>query len=386
MITFDCKVNRKNTSSIKYDFHARYGKPEDAMPLWIADMDFQIPKEVSAVLQKAVDHAIYGYTESTEAYFKSLHNWYAQRYNYHTQEEWLIKTPGVTFALGMAIKAFTAPGENILIQTPLYPPIATTIKLNRRNVVDNTLVYNNGGYEIDFADFEEKITSTNVKMFILCSPHNPVGRVWTKEELQEMGRICKKHNVLVVSDEIHCDIVFPGHKHLVFSTVCEDVPSIICTAPSKTFNIAGLQVSNIFIPDANLRDMFMNEVLATGYHQLSTMGLAAGQAAYEHGHIWHKQLMDYLYENAAYVKNFVAANLRQVKVADLQGTYLMWLDFNEFNMPHDKLEDIMANRSKLWPSSGAAFGEAGAGFFRFNIACPKSTLEEAMDRLLKFIK
>jgi cystathionine beta-lyase len=282
----------------------------------------------------------------------------------------------------MAIKALTAPGDNNLIHTPLYPPIANTININRRNVVDNTLVYCNGGYEIDMVDFEEKIINNNVKMFILCSPHNPVGRVWTRDELQNMGRICAKHNVLVVSDEIHCDIVFPGHKHLVFSTVCEDVPVIICTAPSKTFNIAGLQVSNIFIEDEKLRDAFKKEILSTGYHQLNAMGLAAGQAAYQHGHTWLENLLEYLQENAHYVKNFVAANLPQVKVADLQGTYLMWLDFNELNFSHEQLEDIITNKCKLWPSSGAAFGEKGRGFFRFNIGCTKSTIEEAMERLL----
>ena len=380
-MSFDKQICRKNTNSVKYDFAAYYGKPEDATPLWIADMDFQIPTEVTAVLQKCVDHGIYGYTESKEAYFRAVHNWYAARYGYHTKEEWLVKTPGVTFALGMAIKAFTYPGDNILIQTPLYPPIAATIKLNRRNVVDNTLVYNEDRYGIDMADFEEKIADNNVKMFILCSPHNPVGRVWTREELQEMGRVCKKHGVLVVSDEIHCDIVFPGHKHYVFSTVCDDVPSVICTAPSKTFNIAGLQVSNIFIQDSGLRKAFFDEVLATGYHQLSTMGLAAGQAAYEHGHSWLAALLEYLGENAAYVENFISANLPLVKVVDLQGTYLMWLDFNGLDMPHSRLEDIVNNKCKLWPSSGPAFGETGAGFFRVNIACPKSTLEKAMERL-----
>jgi len=385
MINFNEHINRRNTNCIKYDFPARYSKPEGLLPLWIADMDFQIPKEVTEVLQKSVNHSIFGYTESKEPYFQSVHNWYAQRYGYHTKEEWLVKTPGVTFALGMAIKAFTSPDDSILIQTPLYPPIANTIKINNRNVVDSTLVYTQGRYEINMSDFEKKIRENNVKMFILCNPHNPVGRVWLREELQEMGHICKKYNVLVVSDEIHCDIVLPGHKHIVFSTVCEDVPSVICTAPSKTFNIAGLQVSNNFIQDSNLRDVFQNEILSTGYHQLNSMGLAAGQAAYEHGHNWLAQLIEYLTQNAAYVKKFLATNMPQVKVTDLQGTYLMWLDFSALNISHSQLEDMLTNNAQLWLVSGTAFGETGEGFFRMNIACPRSTLEEAMERLLRIM-
>jgi len=381
-MNFNNPPARKNTNSLKYDCNANYNKPEGLLPLWVADMDFQIPAEITAALQASVNHAIYGYTETSTTYFQAVHNWFSSRFNYHTKEEWLIKTPGVVFSLGMSIKAFTSPGDKILIQNPLYYPIANTINANHRIVVDNTLVYTQGGYQIDMADFEAQIKTHNVKMFILCNPHNPVGRVWTHEELQEMGRICKKYNVLVVSDEIHCDIVFPGHKHLVFSTVCEDVPAIILTAPSKTFNIAGLQVSNVFIPDANLRDAYKAEIHATGYSQLNTMGIVAGQAAYEHGHNWLAELLKYLAENAAFVQEFTAANMPQVKVTDLQGTYLMWLDFNALGKTHQQLDDAITDKSKLWLSSGTAFGETGAGFFRINIACPKSTLQEAMERLL----
>lgn len=378
---FNEQINRQNTNSLKYDFAARFNKPINITPLWVADMDFKIPPEVTEKLQSIVNHGIYGYTDANDDYFNALYNWFDKIHGYKIKKEWLVKTPGIVYALGMAIKAFTAPNDSILIQKPLYYPIENTIVANGRKAIDNTLKYSNNCYSIDITDFEEKIIKHNIKMFILCNPHNPVGRVWTKEELQEMGRICKKHNVLVVSDEIHCDIVFGGHKHLVFSNVCEDVDSIICTAPSKTFNLAGLQCSNIFIANKKLKAMFKHEIHATGYSQLNTMALAAGQAAYEHGGAWHTALMEYLTSNALYVKSFIEREIPQIKVIDLQGSYLMWLDFSGFNLSHNELDDIITNKAKLWLSSGTTFGETGQYFFRINLACPLNTLEKAMAQL-----
>jgi len=384
---FDEVIPRRNTNSLKYDFAAKYGKPEDVLPLWVADMDFKIPPEVTQALLNSASHAIYGYTDTKSDYFRAVSSWFARRFDYAIKEEWLIKTPGIVFALGMAVKAYTSPGDAILIQKPLYYPIENTIVANGRVAIDNPLVYSDGKYTIDMADFEKKIAETNAKVFILCNPHNPVGRCWTREELLEMGRICKKYNCVVVSDEIHCDIVYKGHKHLVFSTVHPDFldNSIICTAPSKTFNVAGLQVSNIFIASENLRKKFKHEIHATGYSQLNTMGLVACQAAYEQGEAWLEQLMEYLAKNAAFLENFLSEKLPQVKLVKPEGTYLLWLDFsavlNSLKLTHDEFDSLITNKAGLWLSSGTVFGAAGAGFWRVNIACPRSVLETALLRL-----
>ena len=380
---FDQIINRQNTNSYKYDFHEALNKPPGAIPLWVADMDFQIAPEITAVIQQCTDHAIYGYADTKEDYFQAIANWFATGFDYHVKQDWMIKVPGVVFALGMIIKGCTAPGDAIVIQKPLYYPIENTIRANGRVAIDNPLVYQDGRYTIDFADFERKIAESNARMFILCNPHNPVGRVWTKDELLTMGCICKQYNCIVLSDEIHCDLVFDGHKHWVFSTLSEDFAdfSIICTAPSKTFNLAGLQNANIFVSNKDLRTRIKDEIWATGYSQLNLMGLAACQAAYEHGRPWYEALMVYLAQNAAFVHDHMAANLPQVISVPLEGTYLKWLDFNPLGLTHQQLEAKM-NQAKVWPSSGTAFGDAGAGFFRFNLGCPRSVLETAMERIV----
>jgi len=383
MYNFDEVINRYNTNSYKYDFPENFNKPADALPLWVADMDFRIPPEVMAAIQKIADHGIYGYTDTKDDYFQAVAGWFAKKHNYPVKKEWMVKTPGIVFALGMAIKGMTAPGDAIVIQKPLYYPIENTIVANGRKAIDNPLIYKDGLYSIDLADFEKKIAENKAKMFILCNPHNPVGRVWTRDELLAMGRICQKYNCVVVSDEIHCDIVFKGHKHLVFSTVCEDFEdfSVICTAPSKTFNLAGLQIANMFIPNEELRAKFKNEIWATGYSQLNTMGLAACQAAYEEGEAWLDALMQYLAINAAFVHDYLAEAVPLIKSIPLEGSYLKWLDFNPLGRPHDELE-TQFDKAKVWLSSGTAFGGAGEGFFRVNFACPMSILKTAMERVV----
>ena len=382
---FDEIIDRRNTNSYKYDCHERFGKPEGALPLWVADMDFRIPPQVMAAIQRCADHGIYGYTCIKDDYFQAVANWFKASHDYHIQSDWMVQAPGIVFALGMAIKGLTAPGDAIVIQKPLYAPIENTIVANGRVAIDNPLVYNNGRYTIDMADFEKKIVENNARMFILCNPHNPVGRVWTRDELLQLGQICRRHNCLIVSDEIHSDIIFKGHKHLVFSTICDDFAdfSVICTAPSKTFNLAGLQISNIFIPNEELRKRFRHEIRASGYGQLSTMGLASCQAAYEHGREWLEELMVYLAGNAAFVQDYLASHLPQVTTSPLEGSYLQWLDFNRLGMGHDELESRL-NRELVWLSSGTSFGgAAGAGFFRVNLACPRSIVAEAMKRVVK---
>ena len=385
---FDEIVNRRNTNTLKYDFNQKYNKPEDITPLWIADMDFKVAPMITQAIQNCVNHGIYGYTESKDDYFFAISNWFATRFGYHIKQDWLVKTPGMVYAIGMAVKAYTCHGEGVLIQEPLYAPIKETILANGRNAVINNLVYSNGEYTIDLEDFEDKIASNNVKLFVLCNPHNPVGRVWTAQELLAMGKICKKHNCLVLSDEIHCDITFNGHRHHVFSNIDASFGdmSIICTAPSKTFNIAGLQISNIFIENEDLRQQFKAQIAATGYSQLNTIGLAACQAAYTYGANWLNSLLQYLTQNLNFAREFVDNSLQDVTLVSHEGTYLLWFDFSKFckahNLTHDQMDELLTTSSKLWLNSGTTFGPAGSGFWRMNIACPKAILEDAMARLV----
>ena len=247
---FDTVIDRKNTNSLKYDFAVERGKPADVLPLWVADMDFPAPKPVLEALHRSVEHGIFGYSDVKSEYYDAVSAWFSQRFGWQTQPQWLVKTPGVVFALAMAVRALTEPGDVVLIQPPVYYPFFSVIRDNDRTVAENTLLYQDGRYSIDFEDFERKIVEQKVKLFLLCSPHNPVGRVWTLEELQQIGAICRKHNVYVVSDEIHCDFAFAEHPHHMFLAANPELAeqTIICTAPSKTFNLAGLQVSNIWIP------------------------------------------------------------------------------------------------------------------------------------------
>jgi len=382
---FDEPIDRRGTNSIKHEFAAEYGKPGGLIPLWVADMDFRVAPCITEALVKAARHSVFGYSETkkNDAYFDALRKWFAQRFGFEVSPDWLVKTPGVVFALCAAIRAFTEPGNAVLIQPPVYYPFRETVEVNERRLVTNPLVYADGKYRIDFDDFENKIVENNVRLFILCSPHNPAGRVWTKDELTRMGEICLKHGVLVVSDEIHCDFVFGDNRHTVFGTISEAFldNSIICTSPSKTFNLAGLQTANIFIVNAGHRQKFKREIGKAGYSQLNTMGLVSCQAAYESGGEWLDELLAYLRRNYDYAKNFVNANLPRIRVIDLEGTYLLWLDMNAYGLSETELDRIIVERAGLWVSRGGVFGEEGKGFIRINIACPLATLEKAFERL-----
>jgi len=385
MYNFDEIICRKGTSSFKHDFPKWFGKHEDAIPLWVADMDFRIPTPVMEAIQKVADHGIYGYTDEGKDYFRAVAGWFEKRHGYHVEKEWMVKSPGVVFAFSVAIQGLTSSGDAIIIQKPLYPPIGNAIKANNRIIVDNPLVYENGRFTTNYEDFEQKIIENNVKMFILCNPHNPVGRVWSKDELLTMGRICQKHGVIVVSDEIHCDIIFNGHKHLVFSNVCDEFAdfSVICTAPSKTFNLAGLQAANTFISNNELRNKFKHAIRSVGYSHLNTMGLAACIAAYEHGGQWLDELMVYLEGNAALVRDYLSKETKIVPVP-LEGSYLMWLDFNQYGYTHKELVDRL-DRAKVWLSSGTDFGLNGAGFMRVNLTSPRSVLKTGMERVVSTV-
>jgi len=378
---FDILTNRYGTNSIKYDFAAERKKPEGLLPMWVADMDFSAPPEVLEDIQKAVSHGIFGYTEPKEEYYNAVANWFGSRFGYSVTKREIIKAPGVVFALAQAVRAFTELGEAVMIQTPVYYPFFDVARNNGRTLVCNSLVYNDGRYAIDFDDFETRIAENNVKLFILCSPHNPVGRVWTRTELERMNEICVKHNVIIISDEIHCDFIWSEHPHTCFGLLNEN--AVIMTAPSKTFNLAGLQISNIFIKNTDLRRKLKAEIDRSGYSQLNTLGIVACQSAYTKGATWLKELNEYLMENIRVMGEFLAAKLPKIKLVEPESTYLVWLDFSEYGLSQEELDRRITEGARLWLSSGTIFGAEGKGFQRMNIACPRATLMDAMERLHK---
>ena len=387
-LNFDILTERKNTNCLKYDFAVRRGKPEDVLPLWVADMDFKISSYIQEALQKQAEHGIYGYSEAGQEYFEALKAWMQKHHGWEVDERWLIKTPGVVFALAMAVKAFTKEGDGVIIQQPVYYPFSEVIKDNGRRIINNRLIQDESGkYQMDFGDLEEKIVQEKAKLLFLCNPHNPVGRVWSREELEKLGDICQKHQVIVVSDEIHEDFVYQG-RHQVFANVKKEYQdfTITCTAPSKTFNIAGLQVSNIFIANPCLKQKIRKEINAAGYSQLNAAGLFACQAAYQKGEEWYQAMLAYVKENIAYTKQFVETRLPGVKMAEPEGTYLVWMDFRGLGLADSELEELIVKRAGLWLDSGSIFGDEGRGFQRINVACPRKTLKLALTKLEKAIR
>lgn len=385
---FNRIIDRRNTNSLKFDFALERGYPEDVLPLWVADMDFRAPEPVLRALHRAVDHGIFGYSDVKEPYFQALKTWFQTHFAWEARPEWLIKTPGVVFAIAAAIRAMTAEGDGVLIQTPVYYPFRAVIEDQKRRVVDNPLRYADGRYEIDFEDFERKITDEQVKVLLLCSPHNPVGRVWTAEELRRMGRICREHGVYVISDEIHCDFTLPGHSHTAFFTANPELMerTVLCTAPSKTFNLAGLQVSNIWIPGERLRRAFQHEIDVTGYSQLNTLGLVACQAAYAEGGDWLDACKRYLQENLAFLRTFLREHLPEIRLVEPEGTYFAWLDCSALGLSQAALNDLIIHRARLWLDAGHIFGAQSGQFQRVVLACPRKTLEEALRRLERAVR
>lgn len=385
---FDEVIDRTHTGSIKHDFPQRFGKGADEIPLWVADMDFRAPQEVIDRLQEVALHGIYGYSDIDDSYGEIIKSWFNKRFHWNLDTDWMVKTPGVIFAISSAVRAFTEPGDAIIIQQPVYHPFVSCVVENGRRLINNELVNNNGRYEMDLSDFEEKIVSEGVKLFILCSPHNPVGRVWTRTELEAVGAICRRHNVFVLSDEIHCDFVYPGHAHTVFASVSEEFADhcAICTAPSKTFNLAGLQISHIFIPNADNRKRFQKQVRLTGYDEINLFGLNACRAAYQYGEAWLEELKLYLAGNVRLVKEYLAERIPQVRLIEPEGTYLLWLDFSGLSMTEEELIGFLDREAGVWLNAGSIFGEKSAMFQRMNIASPASVIQEALERLERAVR
>lgn len=380
---FDTPIDRTHTWSIKHDFKKENGKADDILPLWVADMDFRSPDSVVEALKKAVDHGIFGYSRADESYFDAVAAWYQKRHHLTLQPEWMTCTPGIVFALSIAVRAFTQEGDAVLIQPPVYHPFSRAILRNKRTLVENPLVLKDGHYEMDLEELEQKVLDEHVKLMILCNPHNPVGRVWTREELTALADICLRHHVYVISDEIHGDFVWQGHEQTPYASISEEacLHSMMCTAPSKTFNLAGMATSNLFIPDPEMRRKFRSELLDVGQENMNRLGLFACRAAYEGGGEWLDQLIGYLAGNLALVRDFCKNRVPQIQLVEPEGTYLAWLDCRELGMTDDELMVFFSNEAKVWLDPGTHSGEQGSGFMRFNLGSSRSVIAQALDQI-----
>lgn len=386
-LDFDTVIDRKGTRCLKYDFAGKRGYPEDVLPLWVADMDFKASSYVEDAIKEVASKNIYGYTnyQKGDGFFEAVAGWMKRHHDWEIKPEWHVHTPGVCFAIANAIRAYTEPRDAVIIQQPVYYPFGNIIRQNGRKLVVNDLRYDGEGhYAIDFEDFEKKIIEHQVKLFILCNPQNPVGRVWTKEELEKIGEICNKRNVIVFSDEIHFDFIWSGTHH-IFQEIKPEFQefTITATAPSKTFNLAGLQQSNIFIPKKELKEKFIAEYQATGLDEPNIFAIAASEAAYSQGDEWYEAVKKYIRGNIDFAKDYIENHLPGVRLVPTEGTYLIWLDFSRMGIPSRELDERIVNKAKLWLDSGRIFGKTGSGFQRINVACPRSVLEEAFHRLGK---
>ena len=384
-LDFDTVVPRRNTKCLKYDFAVKRGYPADVLPLWVADMDFRTSSYVEDALAELAHLNIYGYTNTQEGdgFFEAVAGWMERHHGWKVRPEWHVKTPGVCFAIAAAVRGLTEPGDGVIIQQPVYYPFANIITENARRLVVSELIRGEDGrYEMDFADFEKRVAAGDVKLFILCNPHNPVGRAWTEDELVRIGAICKRHGVYVFSDEIHADFVWNG-RHVVFQETRLDFRGITITAtsPSKTFNLAGLQQSNIFIPNPAIRSRFRHAIASTGYDEPNAAGLAAAQAAYEHGDAWYAAARAYIRANLDFLHAFVKDRIPGARVSDTEATYLAWIDFRPSDLCPREIDERVVKTAGLWLDRGGMFGPSGEGYQRINAACPRSVLEEALERL-----
>ncbi|WP_096271007.1 MalY/PatB family protein [Paucisalibacillus globulus] len=385
MEIFETVHDRKNTRSVKWDMVKDLFQSEDVLPMWVADMDFQAPDAVNQALIDRAKHGIYGYTIVDDSVKSSIVNWISKRHHWNIKSEWLSFSPGVVTTLHMAIQALTEPEDTILIQTPVYTPFYKVIEAHNRTIVKNPLVLEENRYTIDFDDFEEKLKQ-GVKAFILCSPHNPVGRVWTSDELKKMAELCLEHNVLIISDEIHSDLSFPNKQHISIASLSDDIAnnSITCMSPSKTFNLAGLQASYAITPNQEMRKKLEHYFLIQGFHGLNTMGNTALEAAYTYGEEWLDGLRNILYSHYTYVKEKLEKHT-DLRVTDADGTYLVWIDCSSLKLDAKNLNKFFSEKAKVGLNAGVDYGEEGKQYMRMNIACPRETLEEGVNRIIQAV-
>jgi cystathionine beta-lyase len=377
---FDTVINRRGTNSYKWDIV----KEEDVIPLWVADMDFKAAPAILEALKKRVEHGVFGYTLVPDSYYEAIIDWFARRHNWQIDRSWIIYTTGVVPAVSCAIKALTLPGEKVLIQTPDYNCFFSSIKNNGCEVAENKLVRRGDSYEVDFEDFERQCADEKTTVFLLCNPHNPAGRVWTKEELERMNDICLAHGVRVISDEIHCELVMPGHRFTPFAAIsdaCRD-NSVVLNSPTKAFNIAGLQIANIICADPAMRRRIDRAVNINEVCDVNPFGVVALQAAYNESEEWLDSLNHYIWGNYLALKEFIAKELPRLEVARLEGTYLAWVDIKATGLTSDEAYEKLMKEGRVYVNSGTMYGRrAGEGYLRINLACPRATLLEGLKRM-----
>ncbi|MFP4365892.1 MAG: MalY/PatB family protein [Bacteroidales bacterium] len=375
---FDQQIERTGTGSVKYDGLKEYFGSSDLIPMWVADMDFKVPECVITALKQRADHGIFGYPVITTGFYDSIINWIKKGHDWEIKKEWILFSPGIVPALTMSVMVYTKPGDKVLLQSPVYPPFFSAIKDNKRVLVNNQLVEKEGAYSIDFAELELKL-SQDVKMMFFCSPHNPVGRVWSEEEVRHVVSLCRKYNVVLISDEIHSDLVYPGHTHIPAAIAGEGNDNmIICMAPSKTFNLAGLSSAYMLIPDGRLRTKMKRFIGNLHIHYGNIFGLVALQAAYEGGGDWLAALLRYLQKNRDTVMNFFGNELPEIKPVSTEGTYLVWLDCRKTGMTDNELKKFFIEKAGIAMNPGPSFGPGGEGFHRLNIGCPHEKLTEVL--------
>lgn len=382
-MNFEDKINRKNTNSIKWDGHEKFNIHPDSIPLWVADMDFKTLPEITQALNKQVEFGVYGYAFEPDSYFDSVISWMKRRHNWNIQKEWILTTPGVVSGVNACILAFTEENDSILIQEPVYHPFKNSIKYNKRIPIVNELVRSNTHYSIDFTDFENKIVKNNVKLFILCSPHNPVGRVWLKEELIQMADICHKHNVIIVSDEIHMDFVFKGHEHHVLVNLKPEYQEFVITlvAPSKSFNLAAFKISQLITVNLDYKKRIEHEYERLGFHGHNTFGLLACEVAYRSGDQFMDDVVEYIYQNILFIKDYISNHISQIQVMDIEGTYLLWLDMSALQLEQSELMEFLNQKAHLWFNDGSIFGASGKGYVRMNCATQREIIKLSLEQL-----
>ncbi len=383
---FDEQVKREGTNCIKYDFRKDVFGKEDVLPLWVADMDFKTPDFVINALRERLNHEVLGYTFRPESYHEAIANWMQRRHGWLIKKAWISFSPGVVAGLTLAIESFSAPGDEVVLQPPVYSPFFDSIRLTNRNLIENPLKLVNGRYTFDLDDLKQKVTD-KTKLLLLCNPQNPGGMVWTREELTALAGFCMEHKILVISDEIHSDLIFGDYKHIPFATLSEEVAGncVVCMAPSKTFNVAGLSTSFLVIPNKRLYTSYERSLRIPHLHMGNLFGTVALEAAYTYGDDWLAQLMDYLWGNYLFLETYLKANLPEVAVMKPEATYLIWLDFSALGLNDDQIHEKIVEAG-VGLNRGIQFGKQGSGYMRINIGCPRAMLKEALGKLVQAFK
>lgn len=383
---FDEIIDRRNSDSHKWkNIKELYGDDE-ILPMWIADMDFKAPQEVIDALRDRVEHGVFGYIERSDSFYDAVINWVKKRFNWDIKKEWILFTPGVVAGFNIGVRELTKEGDSVLVQPPVYPPFFRVLENNNRVSNENPLIHNGQGYTIDFDHLEKNIGDS--RLFMFCNPHNPVGRVWTKEELERLGQICLDNDVIIISDEIHSDFVFKDKTHTPMATISKEIEdrTITLMAPSKTFNIAGLVTSVAIIPNDELREVYCKAIEAMEIDSTSIFGALGLEVAYNHGEEWLEQILLYIEDNVDFALGYIRENIPQIKADKPDGTFLLWLDFNEIDKTADEIEEALLKIGKVALNDGRPYGQGADKFFRFNLGCPRSTLEEGLRRIEKTVK